>query len=145
MARLDNFLISHLMLNWFPKLVQRGLFGSLSNHIVIMIGEPKQDWGPYPFRFYNDWLEDNEAMKEASKWWKECKATRSRSFIISAKLKASKKSIKNWLSMKKSKDPSLDHFEMQLADIEKRASIVRWTDGLRNERLNIISNYWKEL
>ncbi|KAK3226982.1 hypothetical protein Dsin_006844 [Dipteronia sinensis] len=44
-ARLDWFLISPIMLSWFPNLSQRGLPGSISDHNVIRIEEPHVDWG----------------------------------------------------------------------------------------------------
>lgn len=64
-AHLDKFLISPWILFWFPKLSQKGLPRSISDHSAVMIGEPRVDPGPYPFRFYNDWLEDDELMSKA--------------------------------------------------------------------------------
>ncbi|KAK3189920.1 hypothetical protein Dsin_029481 [Dipteronia sinensis] len=61
------------VLSWFPKLVQRGIHGSLSDHNAIMIGEPKDNWGPSPFRFYNVWIEDKKLMDMAREGWMNCK------------------------------------------------------------------------
>ncbi|KAK2642939.1 hypothetical protein Ddye_024702 [Dipteronia dyeriana] len=95
MARLDRFLLSPEILSWFPKLVQRDLEWSFSNHNMIIIGEPKHDWGLCLLRFYNDWLDDKEVMREATKGWTECKVNGSRGLDISTKLKAIKRSIKS--------------------------------------------------
>lgn len=59
---LDRFLISSIILSWFPNLVQQGHPRSVSNHSAISIGVQRVDWGPTPFRVFNSWLEDREAM-----------------------------------------------------------------------------------
>ncbi|KAK3172180.1 hypothetical protein Dsin_033161 [Dipteronia sinensis] len=55
-ARLDRFLVSPWIHSWFPKLMQKGIPRSLSDHNAILIGEESKDWGPGPFRFYDAWL-----------------------------------------------------------------------------------------
>ncbi|KAK3228826.1 hypothetical protein Dsin_000707 [Dipteronia sinensis] len=42
-ARLDRFLISPAFLMWYPRLSQKGLLGSLSDHNVVTIGETVED------------------------------------------------------------------------------------------------------
>ncbi|KAK3198971.1 hypothetical protein Dsin_022386 [Dipteronia sinensis] len=95
-ARLDRFVISPSVLNWFPRLIQRGLAGCLSDHNAILIGEPVDDWSPCPFRFYNGWLEDKDLMKEAVLGWNSGTQGGSKSKILSEKLKATKHIHKNW-------------------------------------------------
>ncbi|KAK2651471.1 hypothetical protein Ddye_011327 [Dipteronia dyeriana] len=56
--------------------------------------------GPSPFRFYNRWLEDKGLVKEAVKGWVDYKVSGSKGVIWVSKLKASKLSIKIWLSLK---------------------------------------------
>ncbi|KAK3183580.1 hypothetical protein Dsin_030866 [Dipteronia sinensis] len=55
-ARLDRFWVSPQILSWFPNLLQCGLLRSVSDHNAVTLGEPKNDWGPCSFRFYNSWL-----------------------------------------------------------------------------------------
>ncbi|KAK3193573.1 hypothetical protein Dsin_024883 [Dipteronia sinensis] len=76
-------------------------------------------------------------MLEGAKGWNECTVIGSKGFVISAKLRAAKNSIKKWLSLKKSDELSLDHYESRMADLEKRASVVRWSDALRKERIEV--------
>ena len=68
-ARLDRFLVSLVMLSWFPALVQRGLARSISDHSAITLGDSEDKWGPCPFRIHNKWLEDKELMAEVRKGW----------------------------------------------------------------------------
>ncbi|KAK3185016.1 hypothetical protein Dsin_032302 [Dipteronia sinensis] len=72
------------------KLVQRGLTRSVSDHCAIMIGERSEDWGPCPFRFYNEWLEDGEMMKQAREGWLGVKSMGSYGFVLSFKFRAAK-------------------------------------------------------
>ncbi|KAK2652972.1 hypothetical protein Ddye_012828 [Dipteronia dyeriana] len=62
-ARLDRFLCSPEFLSWFPSIIQKGLSRSLSDHNPVLLGEPREDWGPKPFRFQNGWLECKEKMR----------------------------------------------------------------------------------
>ncbi|KAK3189155.1 hypothetical protein Dsin_028716 [Dipteronia sinensis] len=66
-ARLDRFLISPLILSWFPNLVQKSLPCNLSDHNAIIIKVPLVDWGHIPFWFFNGWLEDKALIASARK------------------------------------------------------------------------------
>ncbi|KAK3219607.1 hypothetical protein Dsin_013577 [Dipteronia sinensis] len=90
-ARLDLFLISHIILSWIPKLIQISIPYSLSDHRAISLGEPSVDWGPSLFRFYNRWLEDKEIMGNVKGGWKERKVLGSQGFTLFSKVKAVKK------------------------------------------------------
>ncbi|KAK3187757.1 hypothetical protein Dsin_027318 [Dipteronia sinensis] len=113
-ARLDRFLVSPEILSWFPKLKQKGLPRSVSDHNSITLGEPKEDWGPCPFRVYNNWIEDGNLMKQAMKCWKE-----------------------------KHEDFSMKIFEARLVEVDKKADEEDWTESLRQQRLKILMEIWK--
>ncbi|KAE8687812.1 Beta-adaptin-like protein A [Hibiscus syriacus] len=57
-VRLDRFLVSSNFLQGFPKLVQRILPKSLSDHNPIVLEEDGQNWGPKPFRIFNYLLKE---------------------------------------------------------------------------------------
>ncbi|KAK2634471.1 hypothetical protein Ddye_029263 [Dipteronia dyeriana] len=57
-ARLDRFLCDLFVLSWYPKMIQRGLNRILSDHNPVFFGELKEYWGPKPFIFLNEWLDD---------------------------------------------------------------------------------------
>ncbi|KAK2651365.1 hypothetical protein Ddye_011221 [Dipteronia dyeriana] len=63
-ARLDHFLVSPIILSWLPQLIQMGLPKNISDHNAITLGNYVKDWGPCPFLFFNDWLEDRDLMKD---------------------------------------------------------------------------------
>ncbi|KAK3230851.1 hypothetical protein Dsin_002732 [Dipteronia sinensis] len=59
-TRLDRYLVSQIILSWFPNIVQRGLPRSISDHSVIILSVSNDNWGLNTFRFFNGWLEDNK-------------------------------------------------------------------------------------
>ncbi|KAK3206441.1 hypothetical protein Dsin_020487 [Dipteronia sinensis] len=117
-AQLDRFLVSPEILLWFPQLTQKGLEMSLSDHNPIMLGEPKEDWDPCPFRCYNSWLEDKNIMNEAVKGWKNCEVRGSKGFLLFSKLKASKQNMKTWLMDKRNSKMTSKDIEGQLEAID---------------------------
>ncbi|KAK2665490.1 hypothetical protein Ddye_004064 [Dipteronia dyeriana] len=94
-SRLDHFLLSPIIQTWFPNLIQRGLPRCLSDYNPVMIGDSKMKWGPYPFHFFNSWLEEKEMMKDSIKGWKECVVSCSKGFVFFSKVKASKTRLKS--------------------------------------------------
>ncbi|KAK3222180.1 hypothetical protein Dsin_009205 [Dipteronia sinensis] len=129
-ARLDRFLISPWILSWFPKLMQKGLPKSVSDHNAITIGEPKKDWGPCPFRLYDNWMEDSNLTSCVREGWKKHKPKGSFGFILSSKIRISKEIIKRAV-----KDSN--------KEIEKKASTDGWSESMRKERVNVLSDLWK--
>ncbi|KAK2652355.1 hypothetical protein Ddye_012211 [Dipteronia dyeriana] len=139
-ARLDRLLLSLSLLVWFPKLTQRGLSRSLSNHCLILLGEPSVDWGLCPFWFYNCWLEDSKIMKDATDDWKWCVVKGLTRFYISAKLKVSKVRMKRWLAQIKKDSFSMKGLMEHLADVDKVAMSVGWSEVLRKSRSALLSD-----
>ena len=142
-ARLDRFLISPQILSWFPNLLQSVLPRSVSDHNAITLGVPKVDWGPVPFRFYSNWLEDRDLMKQAMNGWNGCSVKGSNGRILAAKLRASKTSIKNCLPARKNDSFDIKIFEDRLSDLDRKAVSVGWSDDLRKERLAVVEEMWK--
>ena len=117
-SRLDRFLISPTMLSWFPNMVQRGLSRGLSYHNAIALGESKMDWGPWPFRFLDGWLEDRSMIADALGGWKSCNAKGSKGFVLATKTRVDKYKLKNWIHFKKLKETNLHVYEDNLALVE---------------------------
>ncbi|KAK2653707.1 hypothetical protein Ddye_013563 [Dipteronia dyeriana] len=71
-ARLDRFLLSPIILGWFPDLYQGRLPRSLTDHNPVMIAVLRRCGGLFPFRFLNWWLEEKEMIEDAVKGWSNC-------------------------------------------------------------------------
>ncbi|KAK2654787.1 hypothetical protein Ddye_014643 [Dipteronia dyeriana] len=85
-AHLDRFLISPWILSWLLKISQSGLPRSILDHNAILLGEPREDWGPSPIRFYNDWMEEDGLINQAKAGWINCKVTGTVGFVLSLEL-----------------------------------------------------------
>ncbi|KAK2653550.1 hypothetical protein Ddye_013406 [Dipteronia dyeriana] len=131
-ARLDHFLFSLEILNWFPKMVQRGFSRSVSNHNPIGIGEPKTDRGLNSFHFFNWWTENKELTTEAIRGWKGYLVRGSKSQIHKAKMKASKMSIKKWLELNKKQNLSLEQLGDYVATLDKKVESKCWPECHKN-------------
>ncbi|KAK2665494.1 hypothetical protein Ddye_004068 [Dipteronia dyeriana] len=125
-SRLDHFLFSPIILTWFPNLIQIGLPRCLSDHNPVMIGDSKMKWGPYPFHFFNYWLEEKEMMKDSIKGWKECVVSCSKGFVFFSKAKASKTRLKSWIHSKKLASIQPSDLEHKLALIDIKTETDGW-------------------
>ncbi|KAK3226022.1 hypothetical protein Dsin_005884 [Dipteronia sinensis] len=144
-TRLDRFLVCPNILSWFPNVVQRGLPRTISDHCAISLGTIKENWGPSPFKFNNEWLEDKELMAVVQKAWVDSNVTRSSIYILHTKLRSSKCKIKGWALAKMRDKASTKSIEDRLAKIDERAASGCWTEPLRQERLEANVELWKLL
>ncbi|KAK3228761.1 hypothetical protein Dsin_000642 [Dipteronia sinensis] len=129
-ARLDRFLVSPVVLTWFPDMVQRGLPRSISDHGAITLGVVKDFWGPRPFRFNNEWLKDRDLMTEIQNQWEDRSTTRSSSFILHSKLRRSKFLIKRKVFSRKKDVSTTKALEEWLAKVDEKAVSIDWTEEL---------------
>ena len=53
-CRLDRFLLSPDFLSKFSRLVQKVLPRSLSDHNMVSLNIDEVNWGPKPFKFFNN-------------------------------------------------------------------------------------------
>ncbi|KAE8673291.1 RNA helicase family protein isoform 2 [Hibiscus syriacus] len=93
--RLDQFLLSGAFFQVFPKVIQKVLPKSLSDHNPILLNEDLKNWGPKPFRFFNYLLEEdgfNGVVQNAVYDLKRENARRGMPSI----LQGTKKAIKMW-------------------------------------------------
>ncbi|KAK3229949.1 hypothetical protein Dsin_001830 [Dipteronia sinensis] len=74
-ARLDRFLVSPIILSWYPNMVQVGFPRSIYDHSAVTLGVRKAYWGPRPFRFFNSWSESKELMANVRSTWIGTKLT----------------------------------------------------------------------
>ncbi|KAK2657469.1 hypothetical protein Ddye_010521 [Dipteronia dyeriana] len=144
-TRLDRFLVSPIILSWFPNLEQRWFPRTILDHCAITLGTSKVYWGPSLFRFNNEWLEVKDLMSEVHKDWIDCKILGTRSFILQSKLRTSKIKIKKWAACKYKVAASTISVEDCLAKIDEKAVLEGWSKPLSKERLEASSELWKAL
>ncbi|KAK2648435.1 hypothetical protein Ddye_015924 [Dipteronia dyeriana] len=143
-ARLNRFLCDPIFLSWFPKLVQKGLGRSLSDHNPVILGELEVDWGPKPFHFWIAWLEDNKLMVDVRKKWMNCQSGSSAGPILRHKINVVMCLLKAHAIKRKSEENSIEILEADLATIEGRDEVCGWSAGLREERSSCLVKLWKQ-
>ncbi|KAK0599556.1 hypothetical protein LWI29_006326 [Acer saccharum] len=144
-TRLDRFLVSPIILSWFSNFEQIRLPRLISDHHAIGLGAVRAYWGPRPFRFSNCWLEEKSLMEDINKEWVENKIIGSSSSILLFKLRGAKRKIKRWVAANMKDKNSTKELEDRLGNIDVEAARTGWTDGLRKDRLDAVSDLWKGL
>ena len=110
-----------------------------------MIGDAEIQRGPYPFRFFNIWLEEKEMMKNAITGWKECVVHGSKGFVLFSKAKASKARLKNWIKGKKLTTVQPSEVEQKLALIDTKAEKEGWSASLSLDMSKLLEDLWRSL
>ncbi|KAI9192457.1 hypothetical protein LWI28_023139 [Acer negundo] len=75
--------------------------------------------------------------------WKGCKVKGSNCYVLTSKLRASKVSIKRCLPAMNMDRFSLKDFEGRLLEVDRKAVLAGWIEGLRQERLKILEEMWR--
>lgn len=96
MSRLDRFLLSEGWLARWRNLSQWGLARSFSDHCPVLLKIGQKDWGPTPFRVWDDWNKEPGFDCFVKDRWASYKVTGKASFILKEKLKLLKADLKKW-------------------------------------------------
>ncbi|GJX52230.1 hypothetical protein Tco_0280599 [Tanacetum coccineum] len=97
MSKLDRFLLSEGLFDFFPHLSAICLDKNLSNHRPILLRESCLDYGPTPFRFFHSWfsLDGFDAFVENT--WNSLMVSDDNALIrLQRKLQLLKIAIKSW-------------------------------------------------
>lgn len=79
-------------------------------------------------------------ISEAMNGWKKSKVTGSKSRQLFAKAKAAKSKLKERVAAGKRVISASKELEVKLAEVDAKASINGWSQGLREERAILINN-----
>ena len=95
-SRLDRFLLSPGWRRIFPYYQQEVQLRGVSDHFPLIITTDMATWGPGPFRFDNDWLDNPEFKDLVSTTWSEAVSAEWSGHRIMGKLCKLKNKIKAW-------------------------------------------------
>lgn len=68
-SRLDRWIVNEEAINHFEGLCQTTENWGLSDHRPVALTMGAVNYGPKPFRFYNNWLLDKEFESLVKDWW----------------------------------------------------------------------------
>lgn len=75
---------------------QWGLARSLSDHCPVMLKETHNEWGPKPFRVWDDWTKVPGFDSFVKSKWDAYNVNGKASFVLKEKLKILKADLKAW-------------------------------------------------
>jgi hypothetical protein len=94
-SRLDRFLVSPELEEWFPRILQKRLPRFCSDHFPILdTGEVSR--GRRSFKFENMWLKADRFVALVKQWWDSYVFQGTPSYVLAHKLKGLKLDLKRW-------------------------------------------------
>ncbi|KAL4298113.1 hypothetical protein GQ457_12G008760 [Hibiscus cannabinus] len=117
-SRLDHFLISPEIIGCWPSIIQQILPRGISDHNPITLSTPTSQWGPKPFKWFDQWFDDKEPVYQL-------KATchKSKGNGIMTMLRQCKSASKDWRKNRLKDDPeSIPSIESKCQALELEIS-----------------------
>lgn len=94
LTKLDRFLLSRGLLDIWKDTAVLALDRRFANHCPILLKSASADFGPIPFRFFNQWLHLEGFNEMVTLIWNSTTLAGSASFVLKEKFKGVKKRIK---------------------------------------------------
>lgn len=136
-SKLDRMSVNHTWSQVWPNQLMKGGKRSLSDHVPIFIEEVVKDWGPKPFRFFNQWIQHPTFSEFVAEKWNWFNVQGWGGFRVKEKLKLLKCELKNWrvevfgcldakIEEKKEQIEKLDLWDnvFGLEEVEKRRELM---------------------
>ncbi|KAL8534353.1 hypothetical protein ACS0TY_010389 [Phlomoides rotata] len=149
-SKLDRLLVNSTWLNKWSGSILRGGKRSLSDHVPIYIEGSTKDWGPRPFKFFNQWTQHLSYKSVVEKVWSSSLKQGWAGFVIKEKLKEVKMELKEW---SKATFKGMDRRIEEKKDELERLDILDDTFGLEEDEISrrqevlgdlMMESSWKE-
>ncbi|XP_071713782.1 uncharacterized protein [Rutidosis leptorrhynchoides] len=136
-SKLDRFLVNDKFLQTWDEVSVTALDRNTSDHCPIIIRNGSEDFGPKPFKFFDIWLESEEAEKVITEAWsKEVFGLRA-DCNFRDKLKNVKDALKSWSKFKYGTiDKEIESLKMQTVALEEKADSGLLTEAEREQWLH---------
>ena len=95
-SRIDRFLFSPVLAEYFTHFSQKRLPRVLSDHFPILLESWSHRRGRIPFRFENMWLKAEGFLDKVKSWWENYHFQGTPSYILAKKLTALKSDLEKW-------------------------------------------------
>ncbi|XP_071740403.1 uncharacterized protein [Rutidosis leptorrhynchoides] len=118
LSKLDRFIASENFLNLWCDLSAIVLDRKFSDHCPIVLRDKVIDFGPKPFRFFDEWLNVDEANEIIKKDWGEEVNGSRKDCVFRNKLKNVKAALKSW--------NKLTYYKLDQEIIDLRSKVNEW-------------------
>lgn len=85
---IDRILVSNNIMNGWGAVGQFIGLRDISDHCLVWLVVNKEDWGPKPFKFNNEWFQNKDFLAFLEKEWKDMIVTGIGDFALKDKLRA---------------------------------------------------------
>nr|GEV86609.1 RNA-directed DNA polymerase, eukaryota, nucleotide-binding alpha-beta plait domain protein [Tanacetum cinerariifolium] len=142
MSKLDRFFTSENMLIKCPKISALTLDRFLSDRRPILLREVSYDYGPTPFRFFQNWLELDEFNSFVTSQWNKAPVDSANGLRnLMGKLKFIKSCIKEWLKCNTHCNRgAMDKYKKDLRLIDSDIDSGKGSDMLVAKRIEILND-----
>ncbi|XP_058765777.1 uncharacterized protein LOC131639291 [Vicia villosa] len=96
MSRIDRFLVSNVVVNRWGLVGQFIGCRDVSDHCPVWLVKDRENWGPKPFKFNNEWFSFKSFIPFVETEWKEMVVEGRGDFVLIEKLKRLKDRLKWW-------------------------------------------------
>lgn len=93
-SKLDRMLVNSTWCRSWPNQILKDGRRSLSDHIPIFIEESRKDWGPKPFKFFNQWMQHSDFKDFVREKWNSFNIQGWGGFVMKEKLKLLKAELR---------------------------------------------------
>ncbi|GKV15232.1 hypothetical protein SLEP1_g26031 [Rubroshorea leprosula] len=125
MSRLDRFLLSNDLLNFWGDCCQVGLNRSISNHCPVVLKKINSDWGPKPFRALNCWDQHPDFRRVVEESWKSTEVRGWKGYVCKEKFKHLRNRLKIWnLEVFGNFEKQIDMAEAKIKEVDSKNEIT---------------------
>ncbi|XP_071694661.1 uncharacterized protein [Rutidosis leptorrhynchoides] len=124
MSKLDRFLVSDDFLNLWTDLKVVALDRSVSDHCPISLSDGEVDFGPKPFKIFDDWFVVEGIDKVIADSWSGPMGGNRKDCVFRNKLKRLKGDLKEWSKVHFGKlDSEIESVKKVVTDLELKAEV----------------------
>ncbi|XP_058756407.1 uncharacterized protein LOC131629638 [Vicia villosa] len=95
-SRLDRFLISDGIIQWWKIVAQCSGSRDISDHRPVLIKTSNLDWGPKPFKVFNTWFQHKDFICFVKSAWDSFHVRGKKFFVIREKFRLLKEKLFWW-------------------------------------------------
>ncbi|GKV36148.1 hypothetical protein SLEP1_g44309 [Rubroshorea leprosula] len=146
MSRLDRFLLTEDWMAKWSNMKQWGLKCSIFYHCLVLLKSQHIDWGPKPFKFFDEWLLHHECKTLVEEEWKKTNVQGWKGFCVKEKLKAVKQKLKKWSAEEFTQiDFKINEAKEKIARFDRLCEHKQLSDAELMERKQLFMELWKNL
>ncbi|XP_058784985.1 uncharacterized protein LOC131659881 [Vicia villosa] len=142
-SRIDRFLISNNIISSWGVVGQWIGMRDISDHCPVWLMVDKEDWGPKPFKFNNEWFNDKNFFDFVKKEWEGIKVQGRGDFVLKEKFRLIKERLKWW---EKNIFGKIDlEIEENVKELNKWDDREVWEEEIHLNKVKASKNIWFNL